>query len=267
MAKSSYFGNSAKLLSIVSALLFAANGLSALGGLIGVTSLQNMGTSLSSLVLYVGLVICFIAFNGEGVGHKRYRDRKSKRITGALKLNLLFCFVMNFVKGGLEFAVMTIPGAGGIISRFIMSLISTVSSYGFLLFAVSFWYVFRDGDHKKLLPLEVLAVVFGLLYNGYKFLNYGVIKYNISIFGDLFTELFSNNSLMKILCLLQFGFDIIMFAQVSVYYGKLGDSEQVEIDDNIKELPTAQNIFKDEGFGIDTLEDDFMIPITTQTEE
>ncbi len=259
MAKSSYFGNSAKLLCIVSALLFAANGLSALGSLLGAASLQSLGTSLSSLVLYVGLVICFIAFNGEGVGHKRYRDRKRTKITGALKLNLLFCFVLNFVKGGLEFSVMTIQGAGGIFARFLMSIVSTVGSYGFLLCAVSFWYIFRDGAHKKIITFEVVAFVFGLLYNIYKIFNYWVAKYNVSLLGELFTEMFSNNNIMKILCLLQFGFDILMFAKVYLYYEKLGETEQQEIDNNINELSRARNVCKQDGFGIDTLEDDFLL--------
>jgi len=264
MAKSTYFGNSAKLLSVVAALLFAANGFSALGSFFGKESLQSLGTSLSSLVLYVGLILCYVAFNGEGVGHKRYRDRKRKKITGVLKLNLFFCFILNYLKGSLDYTAMSLDGGKGIVARFLMSLVSTVGSYGFLMCAVSFWYIFRDSHKKELLPLEFSAFFFGLLYNLYKLFNYAVGKYQITALGDLFTELFSNNNVLKILCLLQLFFDILMFIQVFLYYKKLGDEEQAVLDNNVKELPRARNVYKDEGYGIDTLEDDFLLSDTIE---
>ncbi len=264
MAKSSYLGNSAKLLSIVSLLLFLANGLSAVGSFYGNSNFKTLGSSLSSLVLYVGLVLCYVAFNGEGVGHKRYRDRKKKKITDALKFNLFFCFILNFVKGGLEFSVLRIGGAGGIIARLVMSFVSTAGSYGFLLWAVSFWYICRDSNKKRLLPLEFAAFLFGLLYNFYKMFNFAVVKYDVTVFGELFSDVFSSNDILKVLCLLQFFFDIIMFLQVFLYYKKLGDKEQEVLDSNVKELQRARNVYKDEGYGIDTLEDDFLNPDTIE---
>ena len=76
MAKSSYLSNSAKLLIAVSALLFIANTLLTLGSFAGIQNFTDLGSSLSNTALYIVLIIGFIAFNGEGVGHKRYKDRK-----------------------------------------------------------------------------------------------------------------------------------------------------------------------------------------------
>ena len=258
MAKYSYLSNSAKLMSVVSAFLFAANALLTIGSFSGNESLSEWGSSLSSLSLYIILALGYVALNGEGVGHKRYRDRKSKKVTGLLKLNLFFCFGLNFLRSGLEFWILTLNGAGGAMARVLMSVVSTVGSYGFFLCVVCLWYLFRDRSQRALLPLEILAFLFGTVYNIYKAFNYAVVKYQIDAFGDSLTELFSQNDLLKILSLFQFLFAVIMFVQVSVHYGKMGDKEQSVLDNNVKELPRARNVYKNEGYGIDTLEDDFL---------
>lgn len=258
MAKSSYISNSAKLFSIVASLLFLTNALSAVGSFLHNETLSHWGMSLSSLALYVVLVLGYVALNGEGVGHKRYRDRKSKKITGFFKFNLFFCFVLNFIKGGLTATAYTFSGAGRVVAFAVLSVISTVGSYGFVLCGVSLWYVFRDRAYKKILPVEIAAFVFGVAYNLFKLGNYAFIKYRIPIPPNDITYIFADNDISKILCLLQFAFDIIMFAVVCVFYGKMGDKEQNVLDNNVKELPRARNVYKDEGFGIDTLEDDFL---------
>ncbi len=260
MAKSNYFSNSAKLLSIVSALLFAANALVAIGSSLSNETLSDLGSSLTSFDVYVVLVLGYIAFNGEGLGHKRFGDRKRKKATAFFKLHIVFCFIMNFFKSGIEMMAMSTDGAVGVVARIAMSLVSTVGSYGFLLCAASFWYILRDSKEKKLVPVEVVAFAFGVLYNGYKVLNYAVDKYGVTAFGSMFTDIFSNASAMKILCLLQFAFNIIMFSLVAVHYGKKGEKEQEAIDEKNKSLPKAKNVYRDEGFGIDTMEDDFLLP-------
>lgn len=258
MAKSGYISNSAKLMSFVAALLFAANALIAVGSFDSFKTLSQWGTSLTGFTLYAVLILGYIAFNGEGVGHKRYRDRKSKKVTDRLKLHLFFCFFLNFFKRVMEISVLQSKGAWGIFLRFLMSIVSTVGSYGFLLVAVSLWYILRDGQRKELLPIEITAFVFGVIYNLYKLFNYAVARYGVDILGDLFTRFFSNNAALKVLCLLQLFFDILMFVRVCMCYGKMGDAEQKVLDSNIRELPKARNIYKDEGYGIDTLEDDFL---------
>ena len=81
-----------------------------------------------------------------------------------------------------------------------MSAVSTVGSYGFLLVAVSLWYIFRDGKRKELLPIEITAFVFGIIYNLYKLFNYAVARYGVDVLGDLFIRFFSNNAALKVLC-------------------------------------------------------------------
>lgn len=264
MTKSSYLSNSAKLLIIVSAILFAANALLIIGSFSDVQRFTELGSSLSNTALYIVLVIGFIAFNGEGVGHKRHRDRKSKKVTSFFKLHLFICFLMNFIKAAFDMYAMSLDSTARTIACFVMSLVSTVITYGFLLCVVSLWYIFRDNSHKKLLPLEALAFLSGLIYNVYKLFNYAVVKYEITLLGSMFTELFGSNNVLRILCLLQLLFNILMFVQVSVYYGKLGDKEQAEQSKNAKVLRPAQNVYKDEGFGIDTIDDDFLIPETIE---
>ena len=112
MAKSSYFSNSAKLLSIVSALLFAANAMVAVGSFFANESLFRLGSSLSSFDVYVVLVLGYIAFNGEGLGHKRYGNRKNKKATAFFKLHIIFCFIMNFLKSGIEMTILSVEGTG-----------------------------------------------------------------------------------------------------------------------------------------------------------
>lgn len=264
MAKSSYLSNSAKLLIAVSALLFIANTLLTLGSFTGIQNFTDLGSSLSNTALYIVLIIGFIAFNGEGVGHKRYKDRKSKKVTSYFKLYLCICFFMNFIKGAFDMVAMSLEGAGRTIACMIMSVVSTVSTYGFLLCVVSLWYILRDTSHKKLLPLEATAFLFGLIYNVYKLFNYAVVKYEINLLGSIFSKLFSDNEILKVLCLVQLLFNVIMFVQVSVYYGKLGDKEAEISEKNIKALPKSPDVYKDEGFGIDTLEDDFLLPDTIE---
>ena len=171
MAKSSYLSNSAKLLIVVCAVLLVANSLLTIGSFANNNSLTDLGSSISNKALYIVLVIAFIAFNGEGVCHKRNRDRKSKKITSYFKWHLFLCFFMNFIKGAFDMFAMSLTGSARTIVGFIMSFVSTVSTYGFLLCAVSLWYIFRDNSHKKLLSLEALAFSFGLIYNVYKLFN------------------------------------------------------------------------------------------------
>ena len=50
-----------------------------------------------------------------------------------------------------------------------------------------------------------------------------------------------------------------MLVCVTLYYSKKGESEQAVLDKNTIELKKARNVFKEEGFGVDTLEDDFLL--------
>ena len=261
MAKSSYLSNSAKILAVLSGMLLLANILVAVGSIGNLPDASKLATSFSNLCLYVVFFMGYIAFNGEAVGHKRNHDRRKKRILGIFKLLVFFCFVLRYIKNIPEAFAMAIPAGslGGVVARLGVSLISTVGSFGFLFGALSLWYIIRDKGNLKLMLPELVSVFISALYNGFKFFNYAVGKYGITAFGEDFALIFSQNEILQILCIFQFAFNLIMLVCVTVYYSKKGDSEQEILDKNTRELSKARNIHKEEGFGIDTLEDDYLL--------
>lgn len=260
MAKSSYLSNSAKILAVLSGMLLFANILVAVGSMGNLPDVSKLATSFSNLCLYVVLVMGYVAFNGEAVCHKRYRERKRKKLLGFFKLLLLICFLLRYIKTVPENFAMTISAQSfsGVLARLGVSLLSTVGSFGFLFGAVSLWYLIRDKENKKLFLPELVSLMVSVLYNVFKFFNYAVGKYQITAFGESFASIFSQNSISQILCIFQFLFNLVMLICVAVYYSKKGESEQKILDENTKELKKARNVLKEEGFGIDTFEDDFL---------
>ena len=260
MAKSSYLSNSAKILAVLSGMLLLANILVAVGSIAEIAFVSKLATSFSNLFLYVVLIAGYIAFNGEAVCHKRYRNRKRKRLLGFFKLLLLLCFLLRYIKVVPENLVMTMPAgsSGGIVARFFMSLLSTVGSFGFLFGAISLWYFIRDKEHTRLLLPQLLSLMMSIIYNGFKFMNYAVGKYQIEIFGETISEVFARDEIAQILCIFQFLINLIMLVCVTVYYSKKGESEQEFLDRNTKELKKARIVYSEEGYGIDTFEDDFL---------
>lgn len=260
MAKSSYLSNAAKILAVLSGMLLLANVLVAVGSIGCIPRVSEIATSFSNLCLYVVLVMGYVAFNGESVCHKRNRERKKKKILGFFKLLLFFCFVLRYIKGVPENWAMSLPQESfmGLSARLGMSLLSTVGSYGFLFGAVSLWYFLRDRENIKLLLPELVSLMISFLYNAFKFFNYAVGKYEISVFGESFSSIFSQSEISQILCIFQFLFNLIMLISVAVFYGKKGSVEQEILDNNTRELQRARNVYKEIGYGIDTLEDDFL---------
>lgn len=262
MAKSTYLSNSAKILAVLSGMLLLANVLIAVGSIGGIASVSKLATSYSDLCRYVVLIFGYVAFNGEAVCHKRNRDRKKKRLLGAFKILLLLCFLSKYIKVVPENLAMTIPAQslGGILARLGVSTLSTVGSFGFLFGAASIWYLIRDKEDTKLLLPELVSAMISIVYNVFKFFNYAVGKYNITAFGEGFTSIFSQNEISQILCIFNFLANLIMLIMVMRYYSQKGESEQSVLDKNTKELKKARNVLKEEGFGIDTFEDDFLTP-------
>ncbi len=261
MAKSTYLSNSAKILAVLSGMLLLTNILVAVGSIGNLPDVSRLATSFSNLCLYVVLVMGYVAFNGEAVGHKRNHDRKKKRVLGFFKLLLFFCFILRYIKSIPEGLAMSVPSGtfGGFVARLGVSLMSTAGSFGFLFGALSLWYIIRDKGNLKLMLPELVSLFISILYNIFKFFNYAVGKYGITEFGETFTEVFSNNDISQILCIFQFLFNLIMLISIVIFYGRKGDEEQKILDKNVKELSKARNILKEEGYGIDTLEDDFLL--------
>ena len=59
-----------------------------------------------------------------------------------------------------------------ILSAFSSSILFSVASFSFMVTVVWLWYINRDKEVSKLFGLEVVAVVFGVLYNIFKFFNH-----------------------------------------------------------------------------------------------
>ena len=260
MAKSSYLSNSAKILAVLSGMLLLANILVAVGSMGNLPDVSKLATSFSNLCLYAVVIAGYVAFNGEAVCHKRYRNRKRKKILGFFKLLLLLCLLLRYIKVVPENFVMTIPAqsVGGIVARLFMSLLSTAGSFGFLFGAVSLWYFIRDREHTRLLFPQLLSLMMSVIYNAFKFMNYAVGKYRITAFGESISEIFARDEIAQLLCIFQFLLNMIMLICVVAFYSKKGEEEQEILDKNTKVLKKARNVYNDEGYGIDTLEDDYL---------
>ncbi|MBS7360532.1 MAG: hypothetical protein KIG53_07995, partial [Oscillospiraceae bacterium] len=250
--KKIYFSNAAKMLAVMSAFLLIANFLILLGDF-GVKSVQAFGSSLSNFLVYIVLFFAYVAFNGEGLGYKRERNRKAKSVTGKFKLILVLTFIYNFVKPVLQ-KQLSETSAGsvtGVISRIVLSLLGTALSYGFVFFAVGVWYFIRDKKTYILLPFTVSAVVFGGIYNTYKFFNYLMGKYAVGGVNAL-TLFFSDSKVLHILSVVSFFSIFVMLIAVSIYYNKKSSEEYESTKNVTNRLESARSVYNEQGYGIDT---------------
>mgnify|MGYP003291298424 CR=1 FL=1 len=259
MTRSDYLSNSSKLLLICSCLLFVANALVFAGSYSD--NFAHYGESFSTFCFYVVFVLGFLAFNGEGIAYKHSKERRNKKKTVLLKILLLCAFIIRYVKAPIENIVLSVSadGIAGSVLRLLLGVFNTVASYGFLFAMVSLWYIFRDNSLKKLVTFEVVAFVVGLVYNIYKVFNYSVTKYGLVALGDGFIKAFSNESLLYVLCLIEFVLCIIMFVMVLKFYDRQAIVEQEQKAKAVNNMLTARKIYSTDCYGIDTLEDDFFL--------
>ncbi len=263
MTKSNYLVNSAKLLIACCLILFAANTFVFLGFL-GETVLF-FGNKLSTFAFYIVLVLGFLAFNGEGISYKKSRNLKRKNHTRLLKALLIFSFLLRYIKMPFESVLLTTDATsfwGGFL-RLFLGCFNTAASYGFLFTIVSLWYMKRDKKYKTLYIIELVSFIVGIVSNFYKMLNHTITKYSFAGFSDAFNSAFSNDTVLYVLVLLQFAMNIVMFTFVVKTYNKFLSSEHYEREQEHKKMYFARNIYDTDGFGVDTLEDDYL---TEQTE-
>lgn len=260
MTRSDYLSNSAKLLLVSSLLLLVANVLSIFGE--PGSSLDEIGSKLSTVSFYVVFFFSFIAFNGEGISHKRSRSFRRKRVTTFLKVAVLFAFLYRFVKvyviklvriflllnsdSGLEDAL-----------NIFLALLNTAASYGYVLTVASLWYLYRDSQLKSLFLIESASFLVGLCYNLYKVFYYAINNYGLESLGRMFSDVFSNQDVYHGLCLAQYGLNVVMFVAVAMSYGKKAATERESYEKAQKKLTPALSIYNTDCVGIDTLDDDF----------
>ncbi len=268
MTRSEYMANSAKLLLICSLLLLVANVFSMFGA--PGTQMADIGGKLSTISFYVVFFFSFIAFNGEGIGHKRKRSFRRKKATTFLKIAVLFPFVYRFVKvyvikfflshaeSGLE---------GG--EHIILAVLNTLASYSMVLTVVSLWYMYRDSRTMGLFLVEALSFLSGLCYSVYKVFyysvnyivdyikNYNPFGYDINRLIELLESPFANSDIFHIFCIVQYSANIVMFFVASIHYGKVVAVEKEEYQQAQKLLVPTLDIYNTDCVGIDTLDDDF----------
>lgn len=268
MTRSEYMSNSAKILLFCSLLLLVANILTVFGA--PGTQIADIGSKLSTISFYGVFFLSFIAFNGEGIGHKRKRDFKRKKVTTFLKIAALFPFLYRYVKAYVIKFVLSNAEVGlekG--ENVILAVINTVASYSLMLTLVSIWYMYRDSQTKGLFLVEVLSFLSGLCYSIYKVFYYSVtyivdyIKgynpfgYDIDRLIKLLETPFANTDTFHLLCIIQYSANILMFLVASIHYGKIANSERVEHQQAQKRLTPTIDIYNTDCVGIDSFDDDF----------
>ncbi len=259
MTKTGYISNAAKMLAVAASLLLIANIIVFIGDL-GIPFATDIGEKISGLSTYVVLVLCYVALNGEGIGHKRGRNRGAKKKTGYLKLLTVICFVSIYFKGALRGSVMTLSAfeAKGLLARLGLAVVYVVTSYSFLFLAVSFWYIMRDSNFKKLCALEVFCFALSGIYSFYKLFNYAFFKFGMISPWQGFADLFARDRVASVLCILQYAFIVVMLVAASKHYNSLSKKEEVENEKTNKLLFRAKQVYSEKGVGIDTFEDDFL---------
>ncbi len=259
MTKSDYLSNSSKLLLICSCLLFVNSALTILNG--EFEGLEAVASAFTSICFYGVLVMAFLAFNGEGISYKHTKSAKKRKATIILKILLVSVFLFRYIKTPVTTFLLGFEAqtTAGVISRLFMSFLNTVASYGFLMTVISVWFIFRDKNVKKIKICGFCALFTGLIYNGFKFINYAIVKYGVSVADNGFSDFFTNELTLNVLAQVQFGFNIIMCIVAYRYFESLVLDEHEEKEKNIKNMITARNIYSTDCVGIDTLEDNFFL--------
>ena len=267
MTRSDYLANSARLLMISSGFLFVVNFLSLLGTY--VDSVKGFSSTITNVCFYVVLVLGFLAFNGEGIAYKHSRQRKNKKKTVILKIILLSAFFVRFVKTPVKNFGLGIDAdsLGGMFSRLGLGALDMVPSYGFLIMIVALWYIFRDKGNKKLFVIQSAVFVSGLIYNLYRLFYYSVSKYDFTYLGEGFSSFFGNSTVLSILCLVFFALAVVMFGLVFKLYDEKAVDEEKEKTAITKKMVTSRKIYSTDCFGLDTMEDDFLLESSTESFE
>lgn len=259
MTKSDYLSSSAKYFAFGSVLLFVVNlmyyisTLSAfLQGRMGQTAAQ-----LQTIALYVFPVIAFIALSGEGVGQKKGGNRAAKKKIKYFKWFLLFTFLWIFPKNMITAHVLklSVSSFGGVLLRYITSLLFAVFSYPFFLLVIAAWYMVRDKGYRRLQLFEKITLGFSAAFFVFKVLNYSAVTYGVKLVPTFLETLFASVWPIRILCLLQFVLDIVMFAVVRERYLITAGEEEAVIKKEAANTARAFTLPLGEGFGIDEQDD------------
>ena len=261
MTKSSYLSSASKYFAIVSGLILLPNLLSLIGGFFATEQILSLTTKATSLSFYLIIALSYVALNGEGIAYRKNNMTESLKKIVYLKRYLLFSVIVNFSKNFIERKVLTFSGndAVSLFLKLSTSLLFSVASFSFLVTVVSIWYLKRDKEISNLFNLEAFAIEFGVIYNMFKVFNYTVESYGLKIYGDSLTVIFANPTLTNLFCVICCIIFIASFITISKYYNSLSLKEEEERKNLLALRKTTVDIFNEEGYGIDTVEDDFIL--------
>lgn len=259
MTRAEYLSNSAKLFCFNGIILFVANAFIFAGNFNA--DLGAYGNKLSGYTFYIIAVLSFLALNGESVGYKRHRDFTNRNRTRALKLLLVFIFLMRFVKKPVELVIQSIfyDSALSAVGKLLSGAVNTVATYSFLFTLISLLYIVRDKSDKVLVVFESVAFGCGTFYALYRTLFYAVTKYGLTISASDIAHLFSDESMMYAFSLLAYLVFVIMCLAVMRSYNARVLYEQDEKIKEKKKLLVASQIYNSSHMGLDTLEDDYLL--------
>ena len=263
MTKSEYLANSAKLLSINAIILFVANAFIFAGQF--VPAIGEYGQKVSDYTFYIIFGLTFLALNGESVGYKRHRDFKNRKFTRVLKYILLFTFLIRFINKPVERFFLTVGGEGAtlVLAKVFLGFFNTFATYPFLFAMIALLYMLRD-KNESLFYIEASTFLMGIVYAIYRSLYISVVKYKLSSIGEVLTFVFSNDNVRSILLLLELFLFIIMCLVVRRHFNSRVLDEQDQKIKERKNMLVAPKIYNTDHVGLDTLEDDFLLPVEAE---
>ena len=261
MSKNGYIATAAKYLTVVAVLLLVNNLLTNIGAWVPYAALISEKTYIVTLV--VTALLMYVAFNGEGVGHKRSLQRSGKCAARVLKLLLAVSFLYFYSKNRIVAAVSL---SGAVWLRVLLSALTAVASYSFVLCAVSLWYLLRDRKNAFLTVVNAAAFVISAIYEVYKFFFYAAVSFGAIRLGETALRVLGSNTLLQLMCILQYIVDIFMFLCVyKVYTQNTALQEGAALSAKPKKYFPVRQAYNNDFFGTDTLEDDWLVN-TPETE-
>lgn len=261
MTKSSYLSSASKYFAIVSGLILLPNLFSLLGNVFVAEQIISLTSKATSFSFYLIIVLSYIALNGEGIAYRKNNLTENLKRIVYLKRYLLFSVVINFSKNFIERKVLSFSGneAFSLILKLSTSLLFSAASFSFLVAVVLIWYFKRDKKIEKLAVIEIPSIAVGFVYNIFKALNYSVSVYGVSVYGKSLSSFFSRSTIEDVLCVICCVVFIVAFIVISKKYDAFFADEEAERKRLLSLRKSTKDIYKEEGYGIDTVEDDFIL--------
>lgn len=248
MEKNGYISTASKYFAVSSVILLVSNILTLLGA--WVPYADTLAKKTSGILLIVITVMMYVAFNGEGVGYRRSLQRRAKKITGLFKLLIVFNIAFYYAKNK---AVESVALSGEVNKKLLLSLVTAAMSFSFVLMLVALRNLVRDKNNKPLLLVDASAFSVSVVYFVFKLIRYSV-SYGAFSVGGAFGAVLVSQTVMELICILQYVADIFMFIATARMYRTTAS----QVDSPTSAFPT-RNAYNTDLVGTDTLEDDWLL--------